>query len=55
MMKEPRWKQLDQEIDALAESWPEANQEERQVILDRISAGWDQAFIEARRRLSALR
>lgn len=55
MMKEPRWKQLDQEFEALAESWPEANQEERQVILDRASAGWDQALIEARRRLSALR
>jgi hypothetical protein len=55
MMKEPRWKQLDQEIDALAESWPEANQEERQVILDRTSAFWDQGIIEARRRLAALR
>jgi hypothetical protein len=55
MMKEPRWKQLEQEIEALAESWPEANQEERQVILDRTSAGWDQVLIEARRRLSVLR
>lgn len=55
MMKDPRWKQLGQEIDALAESWPEANQEERQVILDRTSAFWDQGIIEARRRLSALR
>lgn len=55
MMKEPRWKQLGQELETLEESWPEANQEERQVILDRTSAGWDQARIEARRRLSALR
>lgn len=55
MMNEPRWKQLDQEINALAESWPGANREERQVILDRTSAGWDQALIEAARRLSALR
>lgn len=55
MMDEPRWKQLDQEMDALAQSWSEANQEERQVILDRTSAVWDQLFIEARRRLSALR
>jgi hypothetical protein len=39
----------------LAESWPGANQEERQVILDRTSAGWDQVLIEARRRLPALR
>ena len=55
MMNEPRWKQLEQEIKTLAESWPGANQEERQVILDRTSAGWDQVLIEARRRLPALR
>jgi hypothetical protein len=55
MMNEPRWKQLEQEIETLAESWPGANQEERQVILDRTSAGWDQVLIEARRRLPALR
>jgi hypothetical protein len=55
MNNEPRWKQLDQEIKALASSWPEANQEERQVILDRTSAGWEQLIIEARRRWSALR
>jgi hypothetical protein len=55
MGSEPRWKQLENEINAMALTWPEANQQERQVILDRNSAIYDQAAIELRRRLSDLR
>lgn len=55
MGNEPRWKQLENEINAMALTWPEAGQEERQVILDRASAIYDQGAIELRRRLSALR
>ena len=55
MGSEPRWKQLENEINAMALTWPEANQQERQVILDRISAIYDQGAIELRRRLSDLR
>ena len=55
MGSEPRWKQLENEINAMALTWPEANQQERQVILDRSSAIYDQGAIELRRRLSDLR
>ena len=55
MGNEPRWKQLENEINAMALTWPEANQQERQVILDRSSAIYDQGAIELRRRLSDLR
>ncbi len=55
MGNEPRWKQLENEINAMALTWPEANQQERQVILDRLSAIYDQGAIELRRRLSDLR
>ena len=55
MGNEPSWNQLAKEINALALTWPEANQQERQVILDRLSAIYDQGAIELRRRLSDLR
>ena len=55
MGSEPRWKQLENEINVMALTWPEANQQERQVILDRSSAIYDQGAIELRRRLSDLR
>ena len=55
MGSEPRWKQLENEINAMALTWTEANQQERQVILDRSSAIYDQGAIELRRRLSDLR
>ena len=55
MGNEPSWKQLAKESNALALTWPEANQQERQVILDRLSAIYDQGEIELRRRLSDLR
>ena len=55
MGNEPRWKQLENEINAMALTWPEANQQERQFILDCLSAIYDQGAIELRRRLSDLR
>jgi hypothetical protein len=45
---------LGKELDFLDKSWPEANQQERQVILDRTSAIADQLLIEFRATLSAL-
>jgi len=50
----PRIVKLGEELDFLDESWPEANQQERQVILDRTSAIADQLLIEFRAALSAL-
>ena len=55
MGNEPSWKQLAKEINAMALTWPGASQEERQVILNRTSAIYDEGLIEMRRRLSALR
>ena len=52
---EPRMVKIGEELDFLANSWPEANQQERQVILDRTSAIADQLLIEFRAALSALR
>ena len=52
---EPRMVKIGEELDLLANSWPEANQQERQVILDRTSAIADQLLIEFRAALSALR
>ena len=55
MGSEPRWKQFENEINTLALAWAGANQEERKVTIDRISAIYDEALIELRRRLSDLR
>ena len=55
MGSEPRWKQLENEINTLALAWPGASQAERQVAIDRISAIYDEGLIELRRRLSDLR
>ena len=50
----PRMVKLGEELDFLDKSWPEANQQERQVILDRTSDLTDQLLIEFRAALSAL-
>jgi hypothetical protein len=54
LAEEPRMVKLGKELDFLDKSWPEANQQERQVILDRTSAIADQLLIEFRAALSAL-
>lgn len=55
LAEEPRMVKLGEEIDFLDKSWAEANQQERQVILDRTYAIADQMLIEFRAALSALR
>lgn len=55
LAEEPRMVKLGEEIDFLDKSWPGANQQERQVILDRTYAIADQMLIEFRAALSALR
>ena len=54
LAEEPRMVKLGEELDFLDKSWPEANQQERQVILDHTSAIADQLLIEFRAALSAL-
>ena len=54
LAEEPRMVKLGEELDFLDKSWPEANQQERQVILDCTSAIADQLLIEFRAALSAL-
>jgi hypothetical protein len=55
LAEEPRMVKLGEKLDFLDESWAEANQQERQVILDRTYAITDQLLIEFRAALSALR
>lgn len=55
MIKEPRWAGSEQELEALKQSWPAANQEERRLIRERYEGLHVQLFDEARRRLAALR